>query len=77
MTSTATQPATRPLRGASGVHSNQHVSAGEWFASGSRRPYDPIAKTMVEMAAGEGSVPPLHVFEKVVAAGAVGPTPGG
>jgi pimeloyl-ACP methyl ester carboxylesterase len=72
MTSTATQPTTRPQRGASGVHTNQHVSAGEWFASGSRRPYDPIAKTMVETAAGEGSVPPLHVFEKVVAAGAVG-----
>jgi pimeloyl-ACP methyl ester carboxylesterase len=48
------------------------VSAREWFASGARRPYDPIAKTMPETASGESSSQQLHVFEKVVAARAVG-----
>jgi pimeloyl-ACP methyl ester carboxylesterase len=72
MTSTATQPAAIPQHRTSDVASDQRVTAREWFASGSRRPYDPIAKTMVETAAGGRSVPPLHVFEKVVAAGPVG-----
>ncbi len=52
--------------------SDQRVTARGWFASGARRPYDPIAKTMLETAAGAGSVQPLHVFEKVVAAAPVG-----
>jgi hypothetical protein len=33
----------RPLDAPSG----QRVSAPEWFASGARRPYDPIGKTML------------------------------
>ena len=48
----------------------ERVTASEWFASGARRPYDPIAKTMLESADGEGSQP-LHVFERVVAAPSV------
>lgn len=48
--------------------SDQRVTARAWFASGARRPYDPIAKTMLETARSEGSPQPLHVFEKVVAA---------
>jgi pimeloyl-ACP methyl ester carboxylesterase len=52
--------------------SHQRVTAREWFASGARRPYDPIAKTMLETARGEGSSQPLHVFEKVVAPPPVG-----
>jgi hypothetical protein len=77
MTSTATQPTTRPQRGASGVHTNQHVSAGEWFASGSRRPYDPIAKTMVETAAGEGPYRRCMCSRRSSRRGQLGPTPGG
>src|ERR671934_248810 len=49
------------------------VTASEWFASGARRPYDPIAKTILETA-GEQAVQPLHVFEKVVATPPVGDT---
>jgi pimeloyl-ACP methyl ester carboxylesterase len=72
MTSTATQPAAIPQHRPSDVASDQRVTAHEWFASGSRRPYDPVAKTMVGTAAGERSVPSLHVFEKVVAPRPVG-----
>ena len=72
MTSTAIQPAATPQHRSSDVAGDHRVTAREWFASGSRRPYDPIAKTMVETAVGERSVPPLHVFEKVVAARPVG-----
>jgi pimeloyl-ACP methyl ester carboxylesterase len=49
-----------------GVASDPRVTASEWFASGARRPYDPIAKTMLESADGEGSQP-LQVFERIVA----------
>lgn len=48
------------------------VTAREWFASGARRPYDPIAKTILEAGSGEGSAEPLHVFERVVATPLVG-----
>src|SRR5919106_1391527 len=51
---------------------DQRVTAREWFASGARRPYDPIAKTMLETARGEGSSQPPRVFEKVVASPPVG-----
>jgi pimeloyl-ACP methyl ester carboxylesterase len=51
---------------------DRRVTSREWFASGARRAYDPVAKTMLEAAGGEGSSPPLRVFEKVVATPAVG-----
>jgi pimeloyl-ACP methyl ester carboxylesterase len=72
MTSTATQRIPASQGGASKATSDQRVTARAWFASGSRRPYDPIAKTMLETPAREGSVQPVHVFEKVVAAQPVG-----
>ena len=72
MTSTATQPIPAPQGGASGAARDPRVTASEWFASGARRPYDPVAKTILETAAGEGSAQPLHIFEKVVAAAPVG-----
>jgi pimeloyl-ACP methyl ester carboxylesterase len=68
MTSTSTQPTRARQRTASPAADDQRVTAREWFASGARRPYDPIAKTMLEKAGDEGSSRPLHVFEKVVAA---------
>jgi hypothetical protein len=43
------------------------VTARDWFASGARRPYDPIVKTILEPGGDEHAAPPLHVFEKVVA----------
>jgi pimeloyl-ACP methyl ester carboxylesterase len=52
--------------------SDQRVTAREWFASGTRRPYDPIAKTMLETARGQSSPPPLRVFERVVTTPPVG-----
>jgi pimeloyl-ACP methyl ester carboxylesterase len=67
LTSTATQPAAAPQPRFSEA-ANQRVSAREWFASGARRPYDPIAKTMQETASSESSAQPVHVFEKVAAA---------
>jgi pimeloyl-ACP methyl ester carboxylesterase len=67
MASTATQPAAAPQDRSS----DERVSAREWFASGARRAYDPIAKTMLETAGGEGSSQPLHVFEKVVSSSPV------
>jgi pimeloyl-ACP methyl ester carboxylesterase len=48
------------------------VTASEWFASGARRAYDPIAKTMLEAPRCDGSFQQLHVFEKVVAAPPMG-----
>ena len=71
MARTATQPTAAP-QGRSSNPSNQRVTACEWFASGARRPYDPIAKTMLRAAVTEGSVQPLHVFERVVSAPSVG-----
>jgi pimeloyl-ACP methyl ester carboxylesterase len=73
MASTVTQPIPAPQDGASDAASDLRVTASDWFASGARRPYDPIAKTVLETAAREGSVQPLHVFEKVVAAPPVDP----
>lgn len=62
MTTAATPPtAVSPDRS-----SDQRVSASEWFASGARRPYDPIAKTMLDTAGGGSSPRRLHVFEKVL-----------
>jgi pimeloyl-ACP methyl ester carboxylesterase len=47
------------------LHQEARVSAGDWFASGTRRPYDPVAKTMLGTGdAGSSQAP--HVFEKVV-----------
>jgi pimeloyl-ACP methyl ester carboxylesterase len=70
MASTVTQPIPAPKESAPDATSDLRVTAREWFASGARRPYDPIANTMLETTRGEGSSQPLHVFEKVVA----GPT---
>jgi pimeloyl-ACP methyl ester carboxylesterase len=73
MTTTVTQPAAIPQHRSSEVVTDQRVTARDWFASGSRRPYDPTAKRVGEAATGDRSVPPLHAFEKVVAARPVGP----
>ena len=72
MSRAATQPAAgehdQPWDGAT-----EHcVTAFAWFASGARRPYDPIAKTLLETVRGDGSSQPLQVFEKVVATPSVG-----
>ena len=72
MTSTATQPVPAPQDGASDAARDSRVTASEWFASGVRRPYDPVAKTILETGDGEGHSQPLHVFEKVVATPPVG-----
>jgi pimeloyl-ACP methyl ester carboxylesterase len=72
MTSTATRPTAAPQDRSLDATSDQRVTAREWFASGVRRPYDPIAKTVMETARGEGSSQPLHVFEKVVATPPIG-----
>jgi pimeloyl-ACP methyl ester carboxylesterase len=72
LASTATQPTAAPQDRSSDAASGQRVTAREWFASGARRPYDPVAKTLLETARGEGSSQPLHVFEKVVATPPVG-----
>jgi pimeloyl-ACP methyl ester carboxylesterase len=62
VTSTATPPTAAPQERSS----SPRVTPHEWFASGARRPYDPIAKTMLEPAGDESSCRQLHVFEKVV-----------
>lgn len=68
MNTTATQPITPPYDHSSRGTNDQRVTAREWFASGARRAYDPIAKTMLDNArGGDGSSHQLHVFEKVVA----------
>jgi pimeloyl-ACP methyl ester carboxylesterase len=67
MATTPTRPTPAPQDGASHTASDLRVTASEWFASGARRAYDPIARTIPATADGEGSSPPLHVFEKVVA----------
>jgi pimeloyl-ACP methyl ester carboxylesterase len=72
MASTATQPIPAPQDGASDAPSEPRVTASEWFASGARRPYDAIAKTMLETPVGERPPQQLHVFERVVAAPPVG-----
>ena len=72
MASTATQPTPAPRDDSSEEPSEQRVTAREWFASGARRPYDPIAKTLLETARSEGSSQQLHAFEKVVATPPVG-----
>lgn len=72
MTSTATKPIPAPQDRPSDRASEQRVTARDWFASGARRPYDPIAKTMLGTDGGEGSSRALHVFEKVVATPPVG-----
>ncbi len=72
MPSTVTQPTAAPQDHSSDAASDQRVTVSAWFASGSRQPYDPIAKTMLEPARAERSPAPLHVFEKVVATRPVG-----
>jgi pimeloyl-ACP methyl ester carboxylesterase len=72
MTSTVTQPISAPQDGASDATRDPRVTASEWFASGARRPYNPVTKTILETEEGKDSVQPLYVFEKVVAAPAVG-----
>jgi pimeloyl-ACP methyl ester carboxylesterase len=72
MASIATQPVAAPRDRSPDADSGLRVTAREWFASGARRPYDPIAKTMLATAGGERSSLPLHVFEKVVSVPPVG-----
>ena len=72
MATTAIQPLAAQQDRSPAVAGNLRVTAREWFASGVRRPYDPITKTMVETRSGEGSSQPLQVFEKVVATLPVG-----
>jgi pimeloyl-ACP methyl ester carboxylesterase len=72
MANAATHQTTTPHDHPSDGASDRRVSAPEWFASGARRPYDPIAKTVLETARGEGSSQQVHVFEKVVAARSAG-----
>ena len=68
MNTADTQPITPPYDHSSPGTNDQHVTAREWFASGARRAYDPIAKTMLDTArGGDESSHRLHVFEKVVA----------
>jgi pimeloyl-ACP methyl ester carboxylesterase len=67
MVTAATQPIARPQDRSSAPAGTLRVTAREWFASGVRRPYDPIAKSLVDARPGESSSQPLHVFEKVVA----------
>lgn len=71
MVRTAPQPTAAPQCRSSGTVSAQRVTAREWFASGARRRYDPVTKTMPERAAGDGSPRALHVFEKVVTPGPI------
>jgi hypothetical protein len=53
MADTATQPTAAPQARSSAAASEQRVTAREWFASGARRPYDPVAKTVLETSHGE------------------------
>lgn len=61
MTSTSA-PIAAPRDGASDAARDLRVTATEWFASGARRPYDPVARTIP----GEGPGQRLYVFEKIV-----------
>jgi pimeloyl-ACP methyl ester carboxylesterase len=67
LASTATQPTGAPQDRPPQSAGDQRVTAREWFASGARRPYDPIAQTMAQTARGGRSSQQLYVFEKVVA----------
>jgi hypothetical protein len=67
LASTATQPTAAPQDRPPQSAGDQRVTAREWFASGARRPYDPIAQTMAQTARGGRSSQQLYVFEKVVA----------
>lgn len=72
MDSITLQPNAAPQGRSPDARRHERVNAREWFASGGRRPYDPIAKTMLDTARDERSSQPLHVFEKVVATPLVG-----
>ncbi len=72
MANTDTQPTAAPQDRSSDAASDRRVTAREWFASGARQPYDPLAKTMLETALGGSSPQRLHVFERVVATPPVG-----
>lgn len=67
MVRTAAQPAAAPHHHASDPVDDRRVTAREWFASGARRPYDPVAKTMLGSPADRASPRAVHVFEKIVA----------
>jgi hypothetical protein len=43
MTSTATQPIPAPQDGAPHAARDRRITASEWFTSGARRRYDPVA----------------------------------
>jgi hypothetical protein len=48
MATTAAQPIAAPQARSSAAAGDRRVTARAWFASGVRRPYDPLAKTMLE-----------------------------
>jgi len=73
MADTDIHPTAAPRSRPSELASDSRVTAREWFASGARRLYDPIAKTMLEAEPGGGPAQPLRVFERVVSAPAVDP----
>lgn len=73
MADTGTQPTSALRSHSAEVASDSHITSREWFSSGARRLYDPIAKTMLEAEPGGGSVRPLRVFERVVSAPPVDP----
>src|SRR5437763_10204573 len=68
---TLTQPIAARHHHSSTAAADLLVTASEWFASGVRRPYDPVTKTMLEPT-GESPSRQLHVFERVVATLPVG-----
>ena len=71
MANTLTQPIAARHHHSSTAAADLLVTASEWFASGVRRPYDPVTKTMLEPT-GESPSRQLHVFERVVATLPVG-----
>ncbi len=42
-----------------------HVTAQEWFSSGTRVPYDPVSKKILSPANGTDAADPIQVFERV------------
>jgi hypothetical protein len=72
MATATAQPIAAPQDRAPAAAGGRRVTAREWFASGVRRSYDPITKTVSEPGPGEGAARPLRVFERVVATPPVG-----
>jgi hypothetical protein len=53
------------------------VTASEWFESGVRRPYDPVATTMLPPTGGEDSPTPCTFSKKSLPRRRSVPIPGG